>query len=935
MLLKFLGLTAVGFLLAGTQVSAAGGPEAWTTVSQLLDRHCARCHQDGKTTGRFKDRPAGNFGFVLDETKLINRNKLVPGNADGSEVFVKVLKGDMPKDMDDACYDGTQTATTYCGLTKAETVALHDAINALTAPKPGEAVVASAAAPGGGSGGAQPDTPGVEGKERNSNGTPVPSEPSDAGSAGGQAQSGSEASSGGVPDQPEAEAAGKTSPQPETGKEQAAGAETSPSPEAADVGPKPGTSTGTDTASQQGGPAATTSAASPGTTSSQAPPVPGATAPAAPRQFVTNREIIRMISDDAEKVTDTDRPNLRYFTFTHLFNAGEPEKSLRVYRMALGKLLNSLSTESDPVVPVAIDPAGTIFRVDISRLGWTSATWDNVVAADPYVVFFHNSQFRALQTELKTVVPMIRADWFVFAASRPPLYYTVLDLPKTKGELQKRLGLDVGKDFRGRRVERAGFQLSGVSDNNRMVERHAIGTGMYWESYDFGSNGDRKSIFQFPLGPEGAQFEDFGDKFSFLHDGGEIIFSLPNGFHAYYLTDGKGNRLDTGPTKIVRDPAQRDLAVTNGISCMGCHDKGIKFNDRRPGQPLDQIRDLVLKSGSYPPEAKEIVGEIFPTGEAFTKRLETDARRYADALSAADINVNTKDDGVEMVNALAKRFEENIKIELAAAELGMRPDEFSERLNAAGGQAYDLKLRLQQDIVPRDQFVTLFAPLLNTINDEGDKAIDLTKVAAKTGSTAAAVASQTSHVPTNSKTFDLAFYANATSFKVGDLVTFTLKSEQPCFLTLTDTDDKGQSTVLFPNGFHPDGRIPAGVAIQIPGDQIGGFKIRAPQPGTERITANCNASFDQSVSQDFSKAQFTTFQSTRDLISAQIDTRRRQQKEVDVRILSVEAAQPDVAKTDAVQVSKIANPTGLTPNPAEPLIPIVAQKSVVLQIKAH
>jgi hypothetical protein len=61
-----------------------------------------------------------------------------------------------------------------------------------------------------------------------------------------------------------------------------------------------------------------------------------------------------------------------------------------------------------------------------------------------------------------------------------------------------------------------------------------------------------------PLGPDGAD--------AFKHDGGETIFSLPNGFQAYYLNKATGERLDKGLTEIVLDDSQLDRAVTNGIS---------------------------------------------------------------------------------------------------------------------------------------------------------------------------------------------------------------------------------------------------------------------------------------------------------------------------------------------------------------------------------
>ena len=51
-----------GWLAPRTRLASPG----WSAAATILEKHCARCHEDGKTTGRFKDRPAGNFGFVLD-----------------------------------------------------------------------------------------------------------------------------------------------------------------------------------------------------------------------------------------------------------------------------------------------------------------------------------------------------------------------------------------------------------------------------------------------------------------------------------------------------------------------------------------------------------------------------------------------------------------------------------------------------------------------------------------------------------------------------------------------------------------------------------------------------------------------------------------------------------------------------------------------------
>ena len=169
-----------------------------------------------------------------------------------------------------------------------------------------------------------------------------------------------------------------------------------------------------------------------------------------------------------------------------------------------------------------IDPARTIFRIDLRDYGWKTAIWDRVVAAYPYGVTYRTRTATACSDMCQTPLPHVRADWFVFTASRPPLYHEVLDLPKTDRELEKILHVDVDGGIRDEDVARAGFNGSGVSRNNRLLERHKSPYGAYWKSYDFAGNIDRQNLFQCPLGP--------GTKDNhFKHDGGEIIFSLPNG----------------------------------------------------------------------------------------------------------------------------------------------------------------------------------------------------------------------------------------------------------------------------------------------------------------------------------------------------------------------------------------------------------------------
>jgi serine/threonine-protein kinase len=88
-------------------------------------------------------------------------------------------------------------------------------------------------------------------------------------------------------------------------------------------------------------------------------------------------------------------------------------------------------------------------------------------------------------------------------------------------------------------------QCSGISRNNRLLERHDAVHGAYWRTYDFDAVPqnlverqnllpDRRNLFAYPLGP------GIGENL-FQHAGGEIIFNLPNGLHGYMLINANND----------------------------------------------------------------------------------------------------------------------------------------------------------------------------------------------------------------------------------------------------------------------------------------------------------------------------------------------------------------------------------------------------------
>jgi hypothetical protein len=413
---------------------------------------------------------------------------------------------------------------------------------------------------------------------------------------------------------------------------------------------------------------------------------------AKPREFITNDTVVKHILADVQKATERSRRFQRYFTLTHLYNAGVSEDELQTYRNAFNKLLNSLSWNKTLVNPQALDPARTVFRVDMRDLNWSGDVWEAIEKANPYFLAMNTPDALACNEATTTQMPYVRIDWFVYAASKPPLYHTVLQIPGTDRELEQMLRVNVESDIEQEKAMRAAFNRSGVSQHNRLIEWHQSPYGSYWKSYDFGGSTGRQNLFEHPLGPG-------TDSDYFQHDGGELIFTLPNGMQGYMLVDGDGKRIDQGPTSIVSDPKQADRTVTNGVSCMSCHYTGVI-------PKTDEVGPVVRANPKAFANSADILA-LYRKPEELNEVLDEDGKRFAAALK--QIGISSLSRSGEPVSAMALRFQEQIDLPLAAAELGLTAEEFNQRIDSAESTARALgPLRVPGGSIKRDVFVTVF-----------------------------------------------------------------------------------------------------------------------------------------------------------------------------------------------------------------------------------
>ena len=427
--------------------------------------------------------------------------------------------------------------------------------------------------------------------------------------------------------------------------------------------------------------------------------------------FIAPDAMLDRIASHLEGLDPFDRTSARYFTLTHLYNAGESPETLKDYRIALSKLVNSLSWGFVVTNPTPIDELETIFYIDLRHYEWDRTNaWEQIEAAYPYTAAFDPQtqaglleKMAALRAETGSFAPFVHVDWFLATASLPPLYNDILGLPQTTLELERQLDVNVAGNIRsapGVRVWRAGFNDSGVSNHNRVVERHTARYGAYWKSYDFAGSIGSQNIFTHPL--------------NFTHDGGEMIFNLPNGLQAYYLADAEGDRLDVAPIEIVHIPGVSDPAVKNGLSCIGCHTEGMK-------DFTDSVR-AAIEQNQNPSYNKVQALRLYPLQSVLDDLLQRDTERFQSAL--AKIGEPFANEGSrnqffqkhknEPVQGFHEAFQAPLDVSYAAAAVGLETAAFlTDIRDKQSLKDLGLAPLLEENgIVKRDAWTSIFHDVL-------------------------------------------------------------------------------------------------------------------------------------------------------------------------------------------------------------------------------
>jgi serine/threonine-protein kinase len=412
-----------------------------------------------------------------------------------------------------------------------------------------------------------------------------------------------------------------------------------------------------------------------------------------PEQFMDIDQQIQAMANDIARQDAEDQPFIRYLTINYSSNAGECGRALQRQRYALFKGINSVSTETTVGNPQPIDDAETIYRIDIRDYDWDREIdlqdnditdpanidfvdgWEAIVAeAQPYALEYIGDDADQLKTDSGTTVPFMPVNAFIQATEFGDLYYTLVGARNNLFDFELDvLNIDTKAEIADDNLMRAGFENSGVSKQERVLNRFDSGLAAglsYWLSFDFdgGNGGDGANGFERDVANESI----FDNPLDFAFAGGEAIFSLPNGMQAYYVSAANGQRLATAPIGVVVDPAQNNGLVTNGASCHSCHNAGmITFTDT--------VRNYVENNRiDFDNDTFESVIAQYPTPAEFQRQMDLDSAVHVNATEEAGVPAGTPDP----VSRVYLDFQlGDIDLAIAAGELSVPVEELKENIN--------------------------------------------------------------------------------------------------------------------------------------------------------------------------------------------------------------------------------------------------------------
>jgi mono/diheme cytochrome c family protein len=437
-----------------------------------------------------------------------------------------------------------------------------------------------------------------------------------------------------------------------------------------------------------------------------------------PDQIFDFDRLYQEVAQDLQRLDEDDRLTARYITLTNRFTAGVcADTTLDQDRQALSKLVNMISKDPTITPPEPVDPDETIYRIDLEDYGLEVAVdvvdadgnlvsfadgWEAIAAFNQYAVPFVGQDADEAVEESGTAFPVMLADSMLDVASIGNLYYALIgvDVQQTLDAfILNDLEIDVVQNLADEEQFRAGTTKSRISRQDRVVQRDEIGNrqGVLWQAFDFEDVDGNDSIFE--------------AVFDFAEGGTEAIFTLENGLFGFIIADADGNIVED--SDILLDTNQNNFRAVTSISCANCHAQGFI-------PVVDEVREIALANArtiGLNADEVEQLRNVYPTAAEFARIVEGDTESfYKRALSQARVPT----EGVDPVSAVFFRFDQDMSLEDAAGDLGLRPEELEGELNILNPALQVL----EDGVVDRDDFTQFYVDSLCRLQIVGENQPD-------------------------------------------------------------------------------------------------------------------------------------------------------------------------------------------------------------------
>ncbi len=299
---------------------------------------------------------------------------------------------------------------------------------------------------------------------------------------------------------------------------------------------------------------------------------------------------------------------------------------------------------------------------------------------------------------------IVRADYFVAASSRAPLYYDFAGVKKTEGEFLASLGVDRVQQNELKALKASNLIRSKITDKERRIVLMVSPLGGVYETQDILVESGDHNPFRNPLnvyGKEGPQV--------FKHDASEWFAAKPNKMFLTALYDGKGRRQESVPDKIAKDAHAKDGIVTPIVSCIRCHERE-GFAGLQPFTD-DQFPLLSGKASAVAsklPEVAQRLGEVYQP-QRMIRSIARDREDYTLAVAQAT-GVAPGEAAKALSNVYANFTDDTVSLAKAASEAGVSVETLA--IKAASSNDPIVRLLLSGKAVKRKTFETSWPEII-------------------------------------------------------------------------------------------------------------------------------------------------------------------------------------------------------------------------------